>query len=225
MFTSRAEYRLLLDIESADLRLTRHGHRIGLIPEARYQRFLQRERRVNAYRKVLEESDITPRAEVVERGRELLGITLTGATTPAILLRRGDVSIASIDRFLGDAVPQGVTARERRYVADRLRYGGYIERQERERARLQRAEERRIPADFDFAALPGLSREVIEKLSAIRPESIARAARISGVTPAALSLLVIYLERARRQRITSGTPAEHRRRRIDSRSNEAPAAP
>jgi tRNA uridine 5-carboxymethylaminomethyl modification enzyme len=225
MFTSRAEYRLLLDIDSADLRLTRQGHRIGLIPAARYERFLQRERRVNAYRKVLEETDITPRAEVVERGRELLGITLSGATTPAMLLRRGDVSIASIDRFLGGAVPEGVTVRERRYLADRLRYGGYIERQERERARLQREEERRIPADFDFTAIPGLSREVIEKLSAIRPESIARAGRISGITPAALTLLVIYLERERRRRSTSGTPAERRCRRTDSRCNEAPASP
>jgi tRNA uridine 5-carboxymethylaminomethyl modification enzyme len=225
MFTSRAEYRLLLDFESADFRLTRHGRRVGLIPAARYERFLRRERRVNAYRKVLEESDIAPSAGVVERGRELLGITLTGPTTAARLLRRGDVSVASIDRFLGDAVPQEATERERRFVADRLRYGGYIERQERERARLQREEKRRIPADFEFAAIPGLSREVIEKLTAIRPENIARAARISGITPAALTLLVVYLEKARRGRLTSNTPAARRRRRTDSRCNGAPAAP
>ena len=225
MFTSRAEYRLLLDIDSADLRLTRHGHRAGLIPAARFERFLRRERRVHAYRKLLEETDITPRGDVVERGRELLGITLSRATTPAALLRRGDVSGASIDRFLGDVVPPETTARERRAVVDRLRYGGYIERQERDRVRLEREEERTIPDDFDYAAIPGLSREVIEKLSALRPANIARAGRISGVTPAALSLLVIYLEKARRQRVISDTPAEPRRRRTDSRCNEAPAAP
>jgi len=224
MFTSRAEYRLLLDIDSADLRLTRHGHRVGLIPPARFERFLRRERRLNDYRKVLEETEITPRSAVVERGRELLGITLSAATTPAMLLRRGDVSLASINRFLGAAVSGETTERERRSVADRLRYGGYIERQERDRARLEREEERSIPADFDFAAIPGLSREVVEKLSAIRPETIARASRISGVTPAALSLLVIYLEKARRRPVSSDTAPAHRRRRTDSRCNEAPAS-
>lgn len=225
MFTSRAEYRLLLDIDSADLRLTRHGRRIGLIAAARYERFLQRERRLNAYRQVLEETDITPRADVVARGRELLGITLNGTTTPALLLRRGDVSVAALDRFLGDRIPAETTEHERRSVADRLRYGGYIERQERERERMKREEARSIPDGFDFTMIPGLSREVIEKLSAIRPESVARASRISGVTPAALSLLVIHLEKARRGQLTSDTPAARRRRRTGSRSNGAPAAP
>jgi tRNA uridine 5-carboxymethylaminomethyl modification enzyme len=225
MFTSRAECRLLLDIESADLRLTRLGRAAGLISDDRYGRFLERERRVTAYRRVLETTAVAPGAEAVERGRDILGITLNGPTTPALLLRRGDVDIEAIDRFLGTAVPEGMTARERRFVADRLRYGGYIERQERDRARLRREEARRIPAGFDFTAIPGLSRELQEKLAAIRPETIARAGRIPGMTPAALSLLVVYLEKARRERLTSGTPAGRRRRRSDSRCSEAPAAP
>ena len=110
-------------------------------------------------------------------------------------------------------MPEGLTERERRFVASRLRYGGYIERQERDLDRLRREEGRPIPPDFDFAAVPGLSAEVVEKLSRARPGSLAQAARLSGITPAALSLVNIYLEKARRKGTISGSdPAPARRR-------------
>jgi tRNA uridine 5-carboxymethylaminomethyl modification enzyme len=109
------------------------------------------------------------------------------------------VTAEGIERFLADhagvEVPAGLTARERRTVANRLRYGGYIERQERDRERLRREEGRRIPAGFDFAAVGGLSREIREKLERARPETLAEAARLSGVTPAALTLLNVALQR------------------------------
>jgi tRNA uridine 5-carboxymethylaminomethyl modification enzyme len=200
MFTSRAEHRLLLDIDSADLRLTEKGRRLGLIGDERYARFLDRRDRVRRYADLLERTDIRAAIEAARRANVTMGIALAGPTTPARLLRRADVAVEDLERFLGDAVPPGLTARERQSVVNRMRYGGYIERQERNLARLRREERRRIPEGFDFAVIPGLSREVVEKLSQARPENLAQAGRISGVTPAALTLINVYLEKARRQR-------------------------
>ena len=211
MFTSRAEYRLLLDIDSADLRLTGHGFEIGLIPEERHRRFRERQGRVERYTEALRATVITPTPGTVKRLEAALGLRLGEPTTPARLLRRHDVSLEalegclSLERKMGDGEPQRLTLRERRLIENRMRYGGYLERQERDVERLRREEGRRIPERFDYAGIPGLSREIVEKLSRSRPETLAQAARISGVTPAALSLINIYLEKARRGGATSGT--------------------
>ncbi len=223
MFTSRAEYRLLLDIDSADLRLTHHGKRVGLISAARYAKFLEREARIAACAAALENMSISPNRANVARVREQLGFTLTEPATPARLCRRAGVTFDTLRPLIADALPLGLTQREGAYVANRFRYGGYIERQERDRARLRREENRIIPPDFEFAGIPGLSHEVVEKLTARRPASVAQAARISGVTPAALSLLAIYLEKSRRAQVNAGTPRSHRRRRTDSRYSGEPA--
>jgi tRNA uridine 5-carboxymethylaminomethyl modification enzyme len=216
MFTSRAECRLLLDIESADLRLTPKGRELGLIDEARFARFEARRRRVAAWSTALATTDIVPTAKVAARAREILGIELTEPTTPARLLRRSDVTAHAMERFMEGQVPEeltaALTARERRTVANRLRYGGYIERQERDRERLRREESRRIPAGFDYATVGGLSREVTEKLSRTRPETLAEAGRIPGITPAALMILNVALERrasgkSRPERTISDRPA------------------
>ncbi|MBI4169687.1 MAG: tRNA uridine-5-carboxymethylaminomethyl(34) synthesis enzyme MnmG, partial [Acidobacteria bacterium] len=207
MFTSRAEYRLLLDIDSADLRLTGHGRRLGLIEADRYARFLQRQDRVRRCIEVLERHHLAPNTTTVGCAERTLGIRILEPTTPALLLRRNDVTFEAMERFLGDRMPGRLGSRERRYVWNRMRYGGYIERQERDVERLRREERRRIPVRFDYRAIPGLSAEVVEKLTRARPESLAQAGRISGVTPAALSLINIYLEKARRAGPTSGTPS------------------
>jgi tRNA uridine 5-carboxymethylaminomethyl modification enzyme len=213
MFTSRAECRLLLDIESADLRLTPKGRELGLIGEERFARFEGRRRRIAAWSAALETTPVVPTAGVRARAREILGIALSEPTTPARLLRRSDVTAEAIGRFMenhaGVEVPAGLTARERRAVADRLRYGGYIERQERDRERLRREEGRRIPAGFDFAGVGGLSAEVREKLGRARPETLAEAARLPGITPAALTLLNIALERRAHDRVRDNP--RHRR--------------
>jgi tRNA uridine 5-carboxymethylaminomethyl modification enzyme len=219
MFTSRAEYRLLLDIDSADLRLSEMGRSLGLIGDQRYARFQARVDRIRRYTEMLERTPIVPGAASVERARQVLGIALTEPTTPALLLRRSDIAIETLELFLGAEVPEGLQERERRFVANRLRYGGYIERQERDLGRLRREEGRSIPPDFDFTVIAGLSREVVEKLSRSRPANLAEAGRISGVTPAALSLVNVYLEKARRKRTISGIdPAAGRRRTGNSRS-------
>ena len=222
MFTSRAEYRLLLDIDSADLRLTEHGRRIGLIGDGRYGRYLARRDGVRAFTRFLETQTLRPSSGPALRAERALGIRIGEPTTTALLLRRNDVTLDALLDFLGAEAAQGLGARDRRYVANRLRYGGYIDRQERDLERLQREEGRRIPPGFEYEGLPGLSREIVEKLGRARPATLAQAARISGVTPAALSLINVYLEKARRHRegqasTARGTAPERPRRRTDTR--------
>jgi tRNA uridine 5-carboxymethylaminomethyl modification enzyme len=236
MFTSRAEYRLLLDIDSADLRLTPHGRALGLIGDERWRRFSDRAERVRRYAALLAGTPIVPDAETAARARRTMGITLAEPTTPARLLRRSDVSFEGMERFLADAGPAtgrgvthaGLAERDRRAVASRMRYGGYIERQARDLERLRREEARRIPEDFDFAAVAGLSNEVVEKLSRLRPANLAAASRLSGITPAALSLVNVYLEKARRartiSRIDRGFPPQ-RTGTASSAETAAPTAP
>jgi tRNA uridine 5-carboxymethylaminomethyl modification enzyme len=219
MFTSRAEYRLLLDIDSADLRLTEHGRRIGLVGDGRYARFVERRDGVRDFARHLEMLTLTPKDGMLRRTAESLGVRISEPTTPARLLRRGDVTIEALESLLGDGIPKSLRPRDRRYVASRLRYGGYVLRQERDLERLQREEGKRIPPHFEYGGIPGLSREVVEKLESARPETLAQAARISGITPAALSLINIYLEKARRAAPTSGpgTGPSRRPRKTDNR--------
>jgi len=224
MFTSRAEHRLLLDIDSADLRLTEHGRLVGLIGDERYGRFLARRDGIRAFTRVLETVTLRPSGETARRAERALGMRIEEPTTPALLLRRNDVSLDALLEVVGDDAARGLAGRDRRYVAGRLRYGGYIERQERDLERLRREDERRIPPEFDYAGLPGLSKEIVEKLGRVRPATLAQASRISGVTPAALTLINIHLEKARRERTgqaatARGTAPERRPRRIDSRCN------
>ncbi len=197
MFTSRAEYRLLLDIDSADLRLTEHGRRVGLVADERYARFHDRRERLERYAGFLSSARIVPGSSAACRSEAALGLRIETATTPARLLKRSDVDIDALEPCL-EGAPAGSTARERRFLAARLRYAGYIERQERDLRRLEKDELRRIPENFDYRVIAGLSNEIVEKLGRARPATLAQARRISGVTPAALSLLNVYLEKARR---------------------------
>ena len=209
MFTSRAECRLLLDIESADLRLTPLGRGLGLIDDERHARFRARRDRIALFTARLEQETILPDAATVERARRDLGIAITEPTTAARLLRRSDVTAEGMDRFLRDAVSPGPLPRERRAVANRLRYGGYIERQEKHLERLRREETRRIPAGFDYGRIAGLSREIVEKLTRARPETLREAGAISGITPAALVLLNVALHQ-RGAKIGEGPAASPR---------------
>ena len=208
MFTSRAECRLLLDIDTADLRLTPYGRDLGLIGADRFSRFEARRRRIAAWSDALETRAILPNAATTERARRDLGIVLGEPTTAARLLRRSDVTAEGMERFLADDLPPGLTERERRTVANRLRYGGYIERQERHLDRLRREEGRRIPDDFDYAAIAGLSREVVEKLTRARPSTLREAGLISGITPAALLLLNVALHQGMGRLALGATPRD-----------------
>jgi len=193
MFTSRAEYRLLLREDNADLRLSETGRRVGLLPEDRYRRFLTKREGIDAFRKRLEETRVGGghllRAAVEQAGDALLrpGITYAEA------LRRPGVTGAMLlacDPELRGATPEAVEQAE---LA--IKYEGYIRRQEEEAAKLKKYEEMRFQPAFPFETVPGLSAEVRDKLVRVRPDSIGQAQRIPGVTPAAVALLLVVLRR------------------------------
>ena len=182
MFTSRAEHRLLLRIDNADLRLTARGRKVGLVSEARWERFEARrgrfERNVERVRG----------AWVREKGR--------GVAATQVLARPG----ATLAGLVAQGVLELETGRdgasvEMSSVETVVKYAGYLRRQEATVARLAREESRRIPAEFAFEAVPGLSREVVERLSAVVPETVGQAARVPGVTPAAVAVLCAYVKR------------------------------
>lgn len=174
MFTSRAEYRLLLGVDTAPRRLTEIGGELGLVGAAEAAAEAERWRRIDASVAALE--------------RERLG-----GQSSAERLRRPDVSIDAVTR--DSAILGALEATDRRVVVETIKYAGYVERQRREAARVARAGARAIPDRFVFRGLPGLSHELSEKLERVRPSSLGQASRIDGMTPAALSLLAVHLQR------------------------------
>lgn len=195
MFTSRAEYRLLLREDNADLRLTEIGRRLGLVSDDRWKRFSDKRDALNQELQRLCTTWIKPNKTNAGTIEKILGQPLQREATLYDLLRRPEVSYASL-MTLTDVGP-GVSDRK---VAEQLeiqaRYSGYIERQADEIARQQRHDQTRFPEDLDFGAIGGLSSEVRQKLDNIKPETIGQASRISGVTPAAISLLLVHLKKS-----------------------------
>ena len=193
MFTSRAEYRLLLGVDTASRRLHEHGRRIGLLDAscseavaARWQRFDEALGRLEAERFV---PDGAAREALAARG-----IFLEAPSSTADLLRRPEVDPESLAG--ASAAFAALDRRDRRVAAETFRYAGYVDRQRRLAARVSRSGERKIPESFAYRELSGLSSELLEKLEAVRPETLGRASRIDGMTPAALALLAIQLEKA-----------------------------
>ncbi|MFP4130514.1 MAG: tRNA uridine-5-carboxymethylaminomethyl(34) synthesis enzyme MnmG [Thiohalospira sp.] len=194
MFTSRAEHRLLLREDNADLRLTPIGRELGLVGEVRFHAFEARRQAIEAEQQRL--ATITIRAEACsdDLAREVLGQPLTQSQRLADLLRRPATDYYALHRLPGAGEPT-----DRADVAEQVtvqaRYAGYIERQLAENARQERHAHHAIPEELDFRAVPGLSTEVAEKLGRHRPSTLGQAGRIDGVTPAALSLLLVHLHR------------------------------
>jgi len=193
MFTSRAEYRLLLREDNADLRLSETGRRVGLLPEERYRRFVAKREGIDAFRMRLEEARVGsghPLCAAVEQAGDAL---LRPGITYAEALRRPGVTGAMLlacDPELRGATPEAVEQAELT-----IKYEGYIRRQEEEAKNLKKYEEMRFPSAFPFKTVPGLSAEVRDKLVRVRPDSIGQAQRIPGVTPAAVALLLVVLRR------------------------------
>jgi tRNA uridine 5-carboxymethylaminomethyl modification enzyme len=176
MFTSRAEYRLLLRHDNADRRLTPIGRRLGLVDEVRWGRLDQKQ------------------AEIA-RVEEVLRTTRCGEVTLAKMLRRPEATWEDVVR--GSAELGQVCGEVARAVVCDAKYAGYIARQETEIARQRRLSGRRIPADFDFWSVGHLRAEARQRLSEIRPVDLAQAGRISGITPADVAVLMVHLEAAR----------------------------
>ena len=195
MFTSRAEFRLQLREDNADLRLTETGRRLGLVGDAQWDIFCRKRDAVAAERERLKSTWVNPRLVSEEDARRVLGQPVEREYSLEELLRRPGVdyaTLATLPAFGGEAL-SGAVAEQ---VEIQVKYQGYIDRQHEEVARREATEHVRIPAAFDFSAVSGLSKEVQQKLALHRPETLGQASRISGVTPAAISLLHVYLKRA-----------------------------
>lgn len=197
MMTSRAEYRLLLRQDNADLRLTEIGHEVGLISEERYAKFLQKKEAIEAELKRLSEVTLGASAVVCETLRNLGTAEIHTATSLLELLRRPELSYESLAVLDPDRKPLPEDVIEQ--VVINIRYEGYIERQKQQVEHFKKLENRRIPEDFDYDAVPSLRIEARQKLKQFRPVSLGQASRISGVSPADISVLLVMLQRTLRR--------------------------
>jgi tRNA uridine 5-carboxymethylaminomethyl modification enzyme len=200
MFTSRAEYRLQLREDNADLRLTPAGRELGLVDDARWSGFEHKREAIAREEQRLRTTWASPNNAL---GRELeatLGIALTRESNVLDLIKRPELDYARLMTLpaLGPGVDDAKVAEQ---VEIGVKYSGYLDRQRDEIARQQRHEGTPIPADFDYATVRGLSAEVQQKLQRVRPQTIGQAQRIPGMTPAAISLLLVHLTRAGRSRV------------------------
>jgi tRNA uridine 5-carboxymethylaminomethyl modification enzyme len=194
MFTSRAEYRLLLREDNADLRLTGTGRELGLVGEEQWRRFAERRTAIESEWQRLDSTWLAPDKVPEELAVRALGRPLSRESTLLQLLRRPEVSYADLSGLPGmDNVSVSPDVAEQ--VSIQAKYHGYLQRQQEEIERLQRDEHTPLPQDLDYAGVRGLSNEVMQKLNSQRPATLGQAARIPGVTPAAVSLLRIHLKK------------------------------
>lgn len=193
MFTSRAEYRLLLREDNADFRLRETGYRLGLVTEGDYSQFCRKREKVEELLRRLERTGLKPEPSVQARLQELGSTPIRTATSLAQLLRRSEIFLEHLHFFdpgLGEIEDE--VAEE---VEPRIKYEGYIRRQEKDVERSRALENKRLPEDLDYRSVYGLTREAQEKLGRVKPLSLGQASRISGVTPAAIMAIQIHLKR------------------------------
>ncbi len=193
MFTSRAEYRLVLREDNADLRLTPLARELGIVDEQRWQRFSWKRDTIADEQERLDATFIQPGQLSAERSTQLFGNVLEREYSLASLLRRPETRYRNFAELseLGPLVNDFEVIEQLEIQA---KYAGYMQRQQADIEKTKRMQETVIPSEFDYASVKGLSNEVLQKLSAIRPHTVSQAARISGVTPAAVSLLVVHLK-------------------------------
>ena len=195
IMTSRAEYRLLLRQDNADLRLTELGRRVGLVSDARYARFTAKKQAIAEAMELLRTTKINPNRETLDK-LHAAGLADIRTTTPLYdLLRRTGVTYTMLQQAFDLPV---LDEEVRRQVEISIVYEGYIEKQLEQVARMEKLENKLLPENIDYHSVPSLRDEAREKLAAIRPRSVGQAGRISGVSPADVSVLLVYLEQHRR---------------------------
>ena len=207
MFTSRAEYRLTLREDNADLRLTEHGRKLGLVDDERWEFYSKKKIRIEEELQFLRRTWVQPNTDRAERINRLLEKPISREYSLADLLARPRVEHGPLlaayngepDSSDGKAykAQAGIEAQSTQQAEIQIKYQGYIDRQEEDIGRLKKQENTKLPADFNYQQMQGLSNELKQKLLEAKPENIGRASRIPGITPAAISLLLIYLKKHR----------------------------
>lgn len=196
MMTSRAEYRLLLRQDNADLRLTEKGWQIGLVTAERYRRFQSKRQTIDQALEFLSATPLTPVPAVQQRLQSMGTTPLKSGISLRELLRRPEVTYDMlVEHFAAPPLP----AKVKEQVEIAVKYEGYIAKQRQQVARLAKLEDKLLPPDLDYQDIPGLSSEGRQKLGQIRPRSLGQASRISGVSPADISILLVYLMPRQRQ--------------------------
>jgi tRNA uridine 5-carboxymethylaminomethyl modification enzyme len=192
MFTSRAEYRLILREDNADLRLTETGRKLGLVNDERWQKFNDKREAIATERSRLEVTRIHPNTEAGERANGFLKQPMTRDQSLAELLSRPEIVYSHIAEIGAEKAEDPVVADQ---VEIEIKYEGYISRQTDEIERLRKNENTALPVDLDYDVIGGLSNEIKQKLKTVRPETVAQASRIQGVTPAAVSQILVHLKK------------------------------
>ncbi|MBX7220093.1 MAG: tRNA uridine-5-carboxymethylaminomethyl(34) synthesis enzyme MnmG [Blastocatellia bacterium] len=198
MFTSRSEVRLLLRIDNTDQRLTPLGHRIGLVSAHQYREFETRQTRISHCRELLEKTPLSPQSSAFVTLAQHTGISLKEPQRLAAIARRPEVTVEILGAVLRELGADSFADDDLSVAVNDLKYAGYVKHQEASAQKLSKAAEMKIPADFSYTGIPGLSREMVDKFTRIRPETIGQAGRIPGVTPAAVSIVRMHIELQRR---------------------------
>ena len=195
MMTSRAEYRLLLRQDNADLRLTEKGHEIGLISDERYNKFIEKKQEIEAEKKRLQETVVKPTEKVNEFLRKQGTSELTTGSKLSELLKRAEITYASLEAI--DENRPKLREQVREEVEIQVKYDGYIKMQEAQVEKFKKMEKKLLPEDINYEEIKGISLEARQKLNKHKPHSIGQASRISGVSPADISVLLVYLQTKR----------------------------
>ncbi len=201
LLTSRAEYRLLLRHDNADLRLTEVGREIGLIKEERYERFTNKKLQIEQEKERLSNIIIKPRPEVQELIRNIGGSELKDGIRASDLLRRPEMTYEHIHLLVPSEVELSDEVKEQ--VEIQIKYEGYIEKSLQQVERMKKMESKKIPVDIDYDAISSLASEARQKLKDVRPLSMGQASRISGVNPADISILLVYIEQGKIARVSN----------------------
>lgn len=195
MMTSRAEYRLLLRQDNADLRLRRIGHDIGLVSDGEYEHLLEKEAQINAEIERLEKATIGGTPKVQELLARYESTPLKSGTTLAELIKRPELDYEKLAEVDENRPEHAFDVQEQ--VNIEIKYEGYIKRQMQQVAQFKKLEGKKLPENFDYAQVNSLRKEAVQKLNKIQPSTIGQASRISGVSPADISVLMVYLERSK----------------------------
>lgn len=198
LLTSRAEHRLVLRHDNADLRLTDLGYEAGLISEERYQRFVGKKAKIEREIDRLNEVTVKPTKEVQSLLTEIGSSPLNDGFKAAVLLKRPEITYQFIARLFPSEEKISVDVAEQ--VEIQIKYAGYIEKQVQQIERMKKMDDKKIPEDLDYHAISGIATEARQKLSEVRPLSVGQASRVSGVNPADISILLVYLEQGKLKR-------------------------